>query len=112
MFSKRQNQVSSFLQKELGELFLLKSAQWAMGKMLTVSVVRVTKDLGIANIFLSVFPSGDSDKVIEELNKKVSEIRFELGTRIRHSVRRIPELRFHLDDSLDYIDRIDQALKS
>ena len=112
MFSKRQNQVSSFIQKELGELFLLKGAEWVPGKMLTISVVRITKDLGIANIFLSVFPSGDADKVIEDLNKKGSEIRYELGTRIRHSVRRIPELRFHLDDSLDYIDRIDQALKS
>lgn len=112
MFSKRQKQVSSFIQKELGELFLLKAAAWAPGKMLTISVVRITKDLGIANVFLSVFPSGDADKVIEDLNKKVPEIRFELGNRIRHNVRRIPELRFYLDDSLDYIDKIDQALKS
>lgn len=112
MFSKRQNQVASFIQKELGELFILRASEWVPGKMLTVSIVRVTKDLSIANIFISVFPSNDSEATIKQLNDASSQIRYELGTRIRHSIRRIPELRFLLDDSLDYIDKIDDALKS
>jgi ribosome-binding factor A len=112
MFSKRQVQVAGFIQKEIGELFLLHAKEWVPGKMLTVTVVRMTKDLGIANIYISVFPSEKSSDTINLLNKDVSKIRFELGNRIKNHVRRIPELKFFLDDSLDYIEKIDQALKS
>lgn len=112
MFSKRQNQVAGMVQKELAGLFIHKSNEWVQGKMLTVSLVRITKDLGIANVFISVFPSDDAQSSIDLLNEKVSKIRYELGNRLRHNIKRIPELRFHLDDSLDHIDRIDNALKS
>lgn len=112
MFSKRQNQVSGLVQRELSEIFVHKATEWVRGKMLTVTVVRITKDLSIANVYISVFPSKDSNDTIEILNNQVSKIRFELGNRIRHQIKRIPELRFHLDDSLDQIERIDNALKS
>ncbi len=111
MYSKRQNQVSNFLRKELGELFLINAGEWAPKKMLTITVVRITKDLSIANIYVSVFPSGDCSKNIDLLNKNVAKIRFELGKRIKNQLKKIPELNFHLDDSLDYIDKIDRALK-
>ncbi len=112
MFSKRQNQVSNFLMQELGQIFLNNSRKWFPGKMLTVTVVRITKDLSIANIFISVFPSDNNSEIINNLNENVSIIRRELGNRIRHNIKKIPELRFHLDDSLDQIDKIEQALKS
>lgn len=112
MFSKRQNQVSNFLMQELGQIFLNNSRQWFPGKMLTVTVVRITKDLGLANVFVSVFPSKDAGDIINNLNENVSKIRRELGNRIRHNIKKVPELKFHLDDSLDQIDRIEQALKS
>lgn len=112
MFSKRQNQVAGLVQRELSEIFVHKAQEWINGKMLTVTVVRVTKDLSIANVYISVFPSKDADNTIDLLNQQVSKIRFELGNRIRHQLKRIPELRFYLDDSLDQIERIDNALKS
>ena len=111
MFSKRQNQVSNFLKEELGTIFLEVSKQWFRGKMLTVSIVRITKDLSIADVFISVFPSDNAENDIKTLNDNVSKIRYELGKSIRHNIKKIPELRFHLDDSLDYIDKINDALK-
>lgn len=111
MFSKRQNQVSNFLKEELGTIFLEVSKQWFPGKMLTVSIVRITKDLSIADVFISVFPSDNAENDVKTLNDNVSKIRYELGKSIRHNIKKIPELRFHLDDSLDYIDKINDALK-
>lgn len=79
--------------------------------MVSVSIVRVSPDLGIAKAYLSVFPSGKGDEVVNHLNENVKAIRFELGNRVRHQLRIIPELRFYIDDSLDYIENIDKLLK-
>lgn len=79
--------------------------------MVSVSVVRVSPDLGIAKAYLSVFPSEKGNEVVEHLNSNIKAIRFELGNRVRHQLRIIPEVRFYLDDSLDYIEHIDELLK-
>lgn len=81
------------------------------GVMVSVSTVRVSPDLGIAKAYLSVFPSAKGAEVVESLNKNTKSIRFELGNRVRHQLRIIPELRFYVDDSLDYIEHIDNLLK-
>lgn len=110
MDSTRQNKISRLIQKELSDIFL-KMAKETRGVMVSVSVVRVSPDLGIAKAYLSVFPSEKGNEVIEHLTKNTKAIRFELGNRVRHQLRIIPELRFYQDDSLDYIEHIDNLLK-
>ena len=89
----------------------MKMTKETRGVMVSVSTVRVSPDLGIAKAYLSVFPSAKGAEVVESLNKNTKSIRFELGNRVRHQLRISPELRFYVDDSLDYIEHIDNLLK-
>lgn len=77
---------------------------------MSVSVVRVSPDLSVAKAYLSVFPSERAQEVLQNINDHASEVRFELGRLERHQLRIIPELRFFLDDSLDYVEHIDELL--
>lgn len=81
------------------------------GILVSVSAVRVSPDLSIARAYLSIFPSDKGNEIIENINRNARTIRYELGQRVRHQLRKIPELAFHLDDSLDYIENIDNLLK-
>ena len=81
------------------------------GVMVSVTQVRVSPDLSICTAQLSIFPSERGEEIMENINKTSALICYELGTRVRHQLRIIPELRFFIDDSLDYIDRIDELLK-
>ena len=81
------------------------------GVLVSVTRVRVSPDLSICTAYLSIFPSEKSEQLIENINTNEKQIRFELGRRVRNQLRIIPELRFYLDDSLDYIDHIDELLK-
>lgn len=81
------------------------------GVMVTVTRVRVSPDLSICTAYLSIFPSEKADEIIENIHANEKTIRYELGTRVRNQLRIIPELRFFIDDSLDYIEHIDQLLK-
>ena len=110
METTRQQKISRMLQKELGEIFLL-YARKLQGTLITVSSVRVSPDLGIARTFLSIFPSEKANAVIEQVNADTKAIRFDLGKRVRHQLRIVPELYFHVDDSLDYLENIDNLLK-
>ncbi|MDZ7739102.1 MAG: 30S ribosome-binding factor RbfA [Bacteroidales bacterium] len=110
MESTRQKKVSRLLQKELAEILRQKTTELARGKMITVTTVRVSPDLGIAKIYLSIFPSDDSEDTLESIRQNTPRIRNELGNIVRHQLRVIPEIAFYLDDSLDYIDNIDSLL--
>ena len=110
MDSTRQSKIARLIQKELGDIFL-KMTKETRGVLVSVSIVRVSPDLGIAKAYLSVFPSAKGEEIVETLNKNSKGIRFDLGNRVRHQLRIIPELRFYIDDSLDYIENIDSLLK-
>ena len=110
MDSTRQNKISRLIQKELSEI-LLRLQKETRGIMVSVSAVRVSPDLGIAKAYLSVFPSEKGNDIVNNLNENIKAVRFELGNRVRHQLRIIPELRFYIDDSLDYIENIDKLLK-
>ncbi|MBQ5664139.1 MAG: 30S ribosome-binding factor RbfA [Bacteroidaceae bacterium] len=110
MDSTRQSKIARLIQKELGDIFL-KMTKETRGVLVSVSIVRVSPDLGIAKAYLSVFPSAKGEEIVETLNKNNKSIRYELGNRVRHQLRIIPELRFYIDDSLDYIENIDSLLK-
>ncbi len=108
--SERQNKVARLIQKDLGELFVHYARANFSGTLLSVSVVRVSPDFSLAKCYISVFPSGKGQEVLDTLNANLKEIRFQLGKRIGKQMRIIPELAFFLDDSLDYIEKIDDLL--
>ncbi|MBA7566250.1 30S ribosome-binding factor [subsurface metagenome] len=109
--STRQNKVSKQIQKDIADILLHHRDDMAHGKMLTVTNVRITPDLGIAKIYISVFPSAGSNEYIQLLNERRNMFRNELGRKLRHQLKKVPEINFYLDDSLDYIDHIDNLLK-
>lgn len=110
METTRQNKISRLIQKELSEIFLLQTKAMN-GVLVSVSVVRISPDMSVARVYLSVFPSEKSKEIVQNINNNTKSIRFELGTRVRHQLRIIPELKFFVDDSLDYAQKIDELLK-
>lgn len=112
MESTRQKKVSRLIQKEMAGIFLRKGNEWAHGKMISITKVRVSPDLSYAKIYISIFPSSDQSVVLESIHEHSSRIRFEMGQKVRRQLRIVPEIAFFIDDSLDYIDNIDRLLKS
>ena len=110
MQETRQNRIARLLQKELSLIF--QSQTRAMhGIMVSVTRCRVSPDLSICTAYLSVFPSEKGEELLRNITANEKTVRYELGTRVRNQLRIIPELRFFIDDSLDYIERIDELLK-
>jgi len=112
MESTRQQKISRLLQKELAEIFQREARTMFMGKMISVTVVRVTPDLGLARAYLSIFPTEGIREVLKEIRIVNPKIRYMLGRKVGKQIRVIPELEFYIDDSLDYIDNLDNLLKS
>lgn len=110
MDNTRLNKISRLVQKELGEIFR-EQTQSLHGVLVSVTSVRVSPDLSIARVNLSIFPGDKSKDILENITKQGSQVRFALGNRIGKQLRRIPELYFYIDDSLDYLERIDELLK-
>lgn len=110
MESTRQSKISRLIQKELSDIFLMQ-AKSMNGVLVSVTAVRISPDLSIARVYISVFPSERGDEIVKNLNNNMRAIRFELGSRLRHQLRIIPQLKFFIDDSLDYLERIDELLK-
>lgn len=109
METTRQAKISRLLQKELSEIFRLQTAK-THGVIVSVSSVRISPDLSIARAYLSVFPSAKAPEIIESINRNAKTIRYELAQKVRYQLRKIPELAFYLDDSLDYLENIDNLL--
>lgn len=110
MDSNRMQKINRLVQKELGELFLLEAKKMP-GVLISVTSVRVSADLGIAHAYLSIFPSDKSEEIVNSINENVKSVRYDLGKRLRNQLRVIPDLTFHIDDSLDYMENIDKLLK-
>ncbi len=109
MESTRQAKIARLLQKELSEIFRLQTAA-THGTIISVTTVRVSPDLSVARVYLSVFPTEKSKEMIESVNANSRTIRYELAQRVRFQLRKTPELSFFLDDSLDYLENIDHLL--
>jgi ribosome-binding factor A len=107
----RQNKVARLIQKELGDIFQKESREYWGGKMISVTVVRITPDLSIAKVYLSIYPAQRDKDPLFKVNENQSRLRHELGNRVRHQLRIIPELIFYVDDSLDYLENIEKLLK-
>lgn len=111
MEGTRLNKVSRQIQKDLGEILQKQSQKLFQGKLITVTSVRVSPDLGLAKVYVSIFPTENKEETMETIKINTKAIRFELGQRIRNQMRIVPELAFYIDDSLDYIENIDRLLK-
>ena len=111
MDSTRQLKVSRLIQKELGDIFQ-RETRILFGKaLITVTQVRVSPDLSVAKVYISLFNVPDTKVLLKLIQEHTKDIRTKLSDRIKKQVRIIPNLVFYLDDSLDYAMRIDELLK-
>ena len=111
MQETRQNKIARLLQKELSVIFQ-QQTRAMHGVMVSVTRTKISPDLSICTAYLSVFPSEKAEEILKNIKGNEKTIRYDLGQRVRYQLRIIPELRFFIDDSLDYIDRIDELLKN
>ena len=108
---KRQKQVAIEISKQLNDIFLKLGLTMMDGGMVSISSVKITPDLFDARVYLSLFQVKDPEKVLEKFQERNSEIRGELGNRMRHQLRSIPQLTFYLDDTLDYVFKMEKLLE-
>jgi len=111
MESTRQKKVARQIQKDLAGILMNKTASIAPGSLISVSLVRMSPDLSYAKVFLSVFPLNDKEAFLKSISIHSSEIRNELGRLVRHQLRIVPDLTFHIDDSVDYAENIERLLR-
>lgn len=111
MENTRQNKIAKLLEHDLANIFQHIAKDHFKGTLISITKVNVTSDLGIARINFSVFPTDKSKPVLDYLNEHTAAVRGELGNKVKNQLRRVPELTFYLDDTLDYIDNIDKLLK-
>ncbi len=108
---KRQRQVAGALQEELNDIFRRLGLSMTDGGMVSISSVKVTPDLLEARIYLSLFQVKDTSAVMKMIESRAWEIKKELADRVKHQLRRIPVLHFYLDDTLDYVFKMEEILK-
>ncbi len=111
MESTRQQKISKQLQRDMAEILQRDCAEIFKGLLLTVTSVRVSPDFGYAKIYVSVFPFDRGEQVLKSLEANNWALRKALGARVRHQLKVVPELEFFIDDSLEYIESIDRAIK-
>lgn len=111
MESQRQKKIASVLQRDLVDVLQGAASQGGMRVIISVTKVSVTVDLSIAKVYLSIFPVNKGDELLEGIRSNAPLIKHELAQRTKHQLRRMPQLQFYIDDSLEYIDQIDRSLK-
>jgi ribosome-binding factor A len=109
--SKRQKQIGQLLQKELSDIFQRMGYNVTEGGMISISAVRITPDLLEARVYLSMFQIKDTAAMLNQIKDRNWEIRKELGLRVGKQLRRVPELSYFLDDTLDYVFRMEELFK-
>ncbi|WP_299363074.1 30S ribosome-binding factor RbfA [Winogradskyella sp.] len=112
MESNRQKKIAGILQQDLAEVLQQAATSGGLkGVIISVSKVSVTVDLSIAKVYLSIFPNKEAESLLDGIKSNTPLIRHELSQRTRHQLRRVPQLEFFIDDSLEYIDGIERSLK-
>ena len=109
--SKRQKQVASVIQEEMNDIFLRLGLNMVDGGMISLSKVKITPDLLEARIYLSMFQVADPKALIAKIEGRTGEIKRLLGLRVKQQLRRMPELKFFLDDTLDYVFKMEELFK-
>lgn len=111
METTRQQKIAKQIQKDISDIFIKEAADLIRGTMVSVTVVRMSPDLALAKVYLSIFPFAKSEEIVKTLMAHVSQIRYALGNRTKLQLRIVPEIVFYIDDSLEYIQKIDNLLK-
>jgi ribosome-binding factor A len=109
--SKRQKQVSGLIQEEMNDIFRRLNLGMIDGGMISISAVKVTPDLLEARIYLSFFQVKDAEETMKKVEDRAWEVKKELASRVRQQLRRIPELRFFKDDTLDHVFKMEELFK-
>jgi len=109
--SKRQKQIGQLIMEELSDIFRREGFSMVDGGMVSVSKVMVTPDLLEARVYLSLFQIKDTESLMQTFREKTSEFRKLLGMRVKNQLRRVPELVFYLDDTLDYVFKMEELFK-
>jgi len=111
MDNKRLNRVSRLIQKEINTYFQQKANTEYLRSIISATIIRVTADLSLARIYLSIFPTEKQKEVFNLIQTNKSKIKYEIGKIIGKQLRKVPDFEFFIDDSLDYAERIDNLLK-
>lgn len=112
MESKRQQRIAKIIQKDLAEILQGEIRRAGIRNfIISITKTYVTPDLSLARVYVSVFPSDKADASVEALRANAKLIKHAVAQRVRHQLRKMPDLEFYRDDTLDYIERIEQALK-
>lgn len=111
MESKRQKKFAGVIQQDLAEIFQREGMSFLPNTLVTITKVRVTPDLAIARVFLSFFNNQNTEAALKTIKSHASEIRYKLGGRIKDQVRIIPQLEFFVDDTNEYVERMDKLFE-
>jgi ribosome-binding factor A len=110
--TQRQKKIGTVLQKDLADILQKAATQGGMrGIIISVSKVKVTVDLGVAKVYLSIFPNEKAKELVEGIRSNTPFIRHEMAQRTKNQLRRMPNLEFFVDDSLEHIDKVEKSLK-
>lgn len=109
--NNRQKKINQLLQEELSVIFQKQSSAMGKGILITATDVKVTADLSIAKVYVSIFPPEYRTSLMEKINILKSQIRKILGDKLAKQIRKIPQLSFYLETSLDEVEKIEKALK-
>ncbi len=109
--SMRQQKVAVQLQKDISDIFLKEMSNLSRGVILSVTKVRMSPDLALAKVYISVFPFAKSEEVLKKVQNAASSVRGSLGGKVRNQLRIVPELAFFVDDSMEYAENIDRLIK-
>lgn len=109
--STRQLKVASQIQRDMAEIIRQKGMAFFDGALVSVSGVKISPDLSVAKVYVSVFPSSKAETVMKTLGTETKALRGELGNRVARQLRIVPEIIFYLENSLDYVERIEELLK-
>lgn len=108
---KRQKQVAGLLNQELSDIFQRLGLNMMEGGMVSIASVKITPDLFDARIYLSFFKIADTQAALKKIEDRSWEIKRELTERVRHQLRSMPKLTFYIDDTLEYVDKIEKLFK-
>ncbi|MFL5809555.1 MAG: 30S ribosome-binding factor RbfA [Flavisolibacter sp.] len=108
---KRQKQIAGLIQQEINTIFQRLSLNIVDGGMVSISSVKITPDLLEARIYLSIFNAPDNKTAVKKIEDRAWEVKKELAARVKHQLRRIPELKFFLDDTLDHVFKMEEIFK-
>ena len=109
--NKRQKQIGGLLNEELARIFQLLSLNIVEGGMVSISSVKITPDLLEARVYLSIFNASDRNSALKKIEERGWEVKKELASRVKNQLRRIPELKFFLDDTLDHVFKMEELFR-